>query len=339
MRSALTWLFPYFLIFAFLNMPSRMRETLSLRLQEWKLKEGVLSHSTKKEREKNIPETKEKESPGCALKHTTPWIGAHIVSHKEFPWSHMAWIDIGQKNSQDLPFPISVGCPVVFGPYLVGVVEKVGQETSCIRLLSDPLLRPAVRVQRMERDQQKEKAAYLLLHELEINPALVMKETHRLALSKVLTSLASSFAQGQKLFLAKGELQGSITIKRPTLLRGMGFNYDVADEEGPARDIRTGETRVDSHKIALIQPGDTLVTSGLDGVFPKGLLAATVKKVFPLEEGGFAFEITAEVACPCFLDLSTVALLPSNPQEIHEPSSDLTSLLRQIDAEIGALER
>jgi len=249
----------------------------------------------------------------------------------------MAWIDIGQKTA-GMPFPIAVGCPVVYGQYIVGLVEKVGQEASCIRLLSDPLLRPAVRVQRMERDQQKEKAVYLLLHELEGNSTLVSKETHRIALSKLLTSLASSFAKGQKQYLAKGELQGSLSIKKPTLLRGIGFNYDIEDEEGPARDIRTGQTRIDSPKIALIQPGDTLVTSGLDGLFPKGLLAAYVTHVLPLEEGSFAFEITAEVACPFFLDLSTVALLPPIPKEPLEDSSDLHSLMQQIEAEIGALD-
>jgi len=332
MRSAFAWLLPYFLLFALLNIPSGLQETISLRLEEWRLKKGFFLHNASKERAKSEPASPKIEPP-----HTSPWVEAHIVSHKQFPWSHMAWIDIGTKT-KNLPFPISVGCPVVYGQYLVGIVERVGKETSCVRLLSDPLLRPAVRVERMERDRQKEHAAFLLLHELEVNPTLVPKETHRTALCRLLTSLASTYSKGPKLYLAKGELQGSMNIKRPTLLRGLGFNYDIADVEGPARDIRTGQTQRDDPKLALILPGDMLVTSGYDGLFPKGLFAAYVKEVLPLEEGGFAYEIRAEVACPAFLDLSQVALLPPIPNEPQEDSPDLHALMQQIEAEIGALD-
>lgn len=337
MSSIFVWFFPYLLILALLNAPAALQEKLSLSLQEWNLRGGLFFRACKEERVQHRAVLQPTTTAVVPIPISSPWVEAHILSHKQFPWSHIAWIDRGTQT-KDLPFPISVGCPVVYGQYLVGIVEKVGSEASSIRLLSDPLLRPAVRVQRMERNRHKERAAYLLLHELEENPALVPKETHRMAFVKLLTSLATSFANGQKLYLAKGELQGSLDIQKPTILRGTGFNYDIDDEEGPSRDIRTGQTDVNSPKMALIQPGDALVTSGLDGFFPKGLLTAYVKHVFPLEEGGFSYEISAEIACPSFLDLSTVALLPPLPKEPQEESPDLPALLKQIEAEIGSLE-
>jgi cell shape-determining protein MreC len=337
MRAAVAWLFPYFILFSILNMPQEVQEKIALRMQEWKLRGGLFLHAASKEREQNKEVPKEIKSPHASLNISYPWIEARIVSHKQFPWSHMAWIDIGSKT-EETPFPIVSGCPVVCGKYIVGLIEKVGQETSCMRLLSDPLLRPAVRVQRMEHEGEKEKAANLLLLELERNPSLMGKESHRIALTKMLTSLSTSFAKGSSLLLAKGELQGSIDIKKPLLLRGIGFTYDIGDEEGPSRDIRTGQTERDTRKIALIQPNDILITSGLDGLYPKGLIAAYVKKVLPLEEGAFSYEITAEIACPSFLDLSIVAILPPVPSEVQEESADIHALLQQIEAEIGTLE-
>ena len=331
------WFLPYLLIFTLLNIPEALQEKLSLSCQEWSLRGGLFFRASHEDRKQGALAIERAQPLVVPAPASSPWIEARLFSHKQFPWSHIAWIDRGSK-AKDLPFPIAVGCPVVYGQYLVGIVEKVGSEASQIRLLSDPLLRPAVRVQRMARNIRKENAAYLLLHELEAHPELIPKETHRAAFIKLLTSLTTSFAKGQKLSLAKGELQGSFDIQKPTILRGIGFNYDVEDEEGPARDIRTGQDHRDSSKMALIQPGDVLVTSGLDGFFPKGLLAAYVKQVNPLEEGGISYEISAEVACPCFLDLSTVALLPPLPKEAQEEPSDLTALMKQIEAEIGSLE-
>lgn len=86
--------------------------------------------------------------------------------------------------------------------------------------------------------------------------------------------------------LAKGELHGRsrpLWRSHEHLLRGVGFNYDFADEEGPARDLRS----------PILKNGDLLVTTGLDGVFPPGLQVAHVTKIFPLKEGDYYYELEA----------------------------------------------
>ena len=84
-------------------------------------------------------------------------------------------------------------------------------------------------------------------------------------------------------------------------LKGIGFNCDVKDVEVPARDLRDG---------AVLQVGDLLVTSGLDGVFPPGLQVARVSTVSPLKEGAYAYELEAEPTAGNIHDLTGVSVLP-----------------------------
>jgi hypothetical protein len=116
-------------------------------------------------------------------------------------------------------------------------------------------------------------------------------------------------------YLAKGELQGCshpLWRARGQKLKGIGFNYDFADEEGPARDLRTGEAvSATSHKNkqALIQEGDLLVTTGWDGLFPEGLEVAVVSKVHCLKEGASSYSLEAD-ALAKLDELGFVFILP-----------------------------
>ena len=93
----------------------------------------------------------------------------------------------------------------------------------------------------------------------------------------------------------------------------MGFNYDFPDQDGPARDLRTGEI-IGSKKaqvgIPLLKEGDLLITSGLDGIFPVGLEVAVVTKVECLREGACAYEIEAKAIAENFNELDSVFVLP-----------------------------
>lgn len=105
------------------------------------------------------------------------------------------------------------------------------------------------------------------------------------------------------LYLAKGETEG---MRYPTwrsrgvVLKGVGFNYDFEDAEGAGKELRSG----------VIQVGDTVVTSGMDGVFPAGLKVGMVAKVYPLKEGGTSYE--AEIVSPIrdFENFSFLTILP-----------------------------
>lgn len=116
--------------------------------------------------------------------------------------------------------------------------------------------------------------------------------------------------------LAKGELNGkseAILRKNSTLLKGSGFNYDYPDSFGPARDLRTGEPLEKNSSfptIPLIKVDDLLVTTGMDGVFPANLSVGIVKKIFPLKEGDYFYELEAESLLKDFASLNVVFVLP-----------------------------
>lgn len=124
---------------------------------------------------------------------------------------------------------------------------------------------------------------------------------------------------GEEEYLAKGELHGSSAPfwrSRGISLKGIGFNFDYPDEEGPSRDLKNGRpTGNSAGAIPLLKEGDLLVTSGLDGVFPQGLLVATVSSIAPLKEGSYAYEIEARPLASNLNDLQAVFILPSLSSE------------------------
>ncbi len=112
-------------------------------------------------------------------------------------------------------------------------------------------------------------------------------------------------ADTPSLYLAKGELHGTsepLWRSRGIYLQGVGFNYDFPDEEGPARHRQSQES--------LIQPGDLLETTGMDGVFPKGLQVACVTSVEPLSEGACSYTLKAKSLVENLDNLSSVTVLP-----------------------------
>ncbi|KAF3362196.1 putative Rod shape-determining protein mreC [Chlamydiales bacterium STE3] len=116
------------------------------------------------------------------------------------------------------------------------------------------------------------------------------------------------------LLLAKGELSGQslpLWRSKKQVLVGTGFNYDFPDEEGPARDLRTGEpTGTKGPSIPVIQVNDHLVTTGMDGVFPPGLKVGIVTHITPLKEGDYYYELEAKPIVKNLQDLSLVFVLP-----------------------------
>ena len=122
-------------------------------------------------------------------------------------------------------------------------------------------------------------------------------------------------AKRGSMLLAKGELCGSahpIARTRSTRLSGVGFHYDFADQEGPARDLRTGKIvgHPDAPSIPLLAIGDRLVTTGMDGLFPKGLDVATVVAISPLQEGDYFYDLEAESLIPSLDELTFIFVLP-----------------------------
>lgn len=117
-------------------------------------------------------------------------------------------------------------------------------------------------------------------------------------------------------YLAKGELYGSSSALwrgRSEILKGIGFNYDFEDEEGPARELRSGRLLGQLNQketVSLIDVGDLLVTTGMDGVFPKDIPVAIVTKIETLKEGCVSAEIEAHLRAGKLDNLLDVIILP-----------------------------
>ncbi len=241
---------------------------------------------------------------------------AEVIYHPRSSWHHSLWINQGNQNT-NLPFPITKNCPVVVGDVVIGVIDYVGANTSQVRLISDTNLHPSVRVVRDYPNTSDLAASILRIQEaLHKNNTLLPKPELTVTLNKLLDCLYSSLPSSHSERLAKGELQGALSSQSPTLLKGVGFNYEFDDEEGERRDLRTGQFTGEEQKKSLLLPGDTLETSGLDGVFPRGLKVARVVQVFPLEEGAVSYSITAESLATTFPDLEYVSILPAQSEAV-----------------------
>jgi rod shape-determining protein MreC len=114
---------------------------------------------------------------------------------------------------------------------------------------------------------------------------------------------------GKAVYLAKGEVQGMrypLWRSRGTVLRGLGFNYDFEDVEGPSRSLRAKKD-----ETPLIQSGDTVITTGMDGLFPAGLRVGVVSKVYSLKEGSCSYEADIQSFVEEFENLVFLTVLPA----------------------------
>ncbi len=248
----------------------------------------------------------------------TEYFVGKVIYRSPYSWNSFLWIDIGREDNLD-DIIIEKNSPVLANGSLVGLIEYVGKYTSLVRLITDENMCTSVRIRRSDGKNWKHPLEKIQ-KALELGEISFDKEEEKKAflyLVKQLEKKESPHRTGT-MYLAKGELRGLGTsffrTPRP-LLKGVGFNYDFADSYGPARDLRTGAiiegTLEDQKKsaIPLLQTGDTLVTSGLDGIFPEGIKVAKVLSVDPLKEGQIAYEFIGEPACKNIFDVEYVSIL------------------------------
>ncbi len=244
---------------------------------------------------------------------------AKVVFREPSSWSSAFWINLGEKHNENLGKKIiAKNSPVLFGTSIVGVVEYVGSVQSRVRLITDSSLNPSVRVVRGNQ-QNRYLMEHLqpLLFALEAREDLFSSEQEEAAVTEALRRFKSVLAQQDgNVYLAKGELKGTshpLWRSRGQVLKGIGFNYDFADEEGPARNLRSGKPYDSSYPqepTPLLRTGDLLVTTGLDGVFPSGLCVAIVSFVQTLKEGASSYEIEAVPTAGSLDELTHVFVLP-----------------------------
>ncbi len=244
---------------------------------------------------------------------------AKVIFREPASWSSTFWIDIGENDNDKIGMKVvGKNSPVLLGTSIVGVVEYVGSGRSRVRLITDSRLAPSVRAVRgSEQNRYLLEHLELLIFALERRDDLFSSAQESKSAAHVLYRLKQSLQEKSgDLYLAKGELRGTsnpLWRSRSQVLKGIGFNYDFPDAEGPARDLRSGKPYGTSSKenpVQLLCPGDLLVTTGLDGIFPPGFRVAIVSSVQTLREGASSYEIEAVSTAGNLDELSHVFVLP-----------------------------
>ncbi len=254
-----------------------------------------------------------------ALERQLQALPAQVIFREPISWSSSVWINVGERDNQALGRTIvAKNSPVLMGTSIVGVVEYVGNSRARVRLITDAHLSPSVRAVR-GREQNRFVTEHLdaLQFALQMRGDLFNSQQAAVHLFAQLAEMRKKLGeQDGEQYLAKGEICGTsfpLWRSRSQVLKGAGFNYDIADREGPARDLRTGEVFQRTWKgqaAPLLRAGDLLVTTGLDGVFPAGFRVAVVSHVSMLKEGSSSYEIEAVPTAGDLNTLSRVTVLP-----------------------------
>lgn len=246
-------------------------------------------------------------------------IPARVIYRDPGSFSSSLWISVGEETNQQLNRVIvQKNSPVILGRSIVGAIDYVGKKQSRVRLITDVALKPSVRAVRgYPQNMALLESINPILRHLTARTDLPISSAERASLTALLESLKTQISEDvEGWYLAKGIIQGVGTPMWRSLnhrLRGIGFNYDFADAEGPARDLDSGkpvDTDLDLPALPLIQENDLLVTTGMDGVFPPGLRVAEVIEIFPLREGAYTYEIEASPSVGNLDTLQTVFVIP-----------------------------
>jgi cell shape-determining protein MreC len=243
-------------------------------------------------------------------------IPSQVIYRDPSSWGSTLWINVGEVDNTLLgQGVISKNSPVISGLALVGVIDYVGKRQSRVRLITDPSVSPSVRAVRgAAQNREIVLLVESLLERLSVRKNLLSFEDQE-SLVKALSSLKMGLSEErEEHYLVKGELHGSAAPfwrSRGLMLQGTGFNYDYADAQGPARDLRSGRPiHHPGPPITLLKEGDLLVTSGLDGLFPPGLSVGVVASMSPLKPGAYAYELQAYPSANDLNDLDVLFVLP-----------------------------
>ncbi|MBA3815735.1 MAG: rod shape-determining protein MreC [Parachlamydiaceae bacterium] len=254
-------------------------------------------------------------------------VPARVIFRSESSWNSSLWINVGESTNETLgQVVVAKNSPVIVDMALVGVVDFVGKHQSRVRLITDSGLTPAVRALRgSPQTLLIQDKIHAMLQEMESLRDILPPSSENEELIALLTKTKERLTPGDHTwYLAKGELHGTskpLWRSQSLLLRGVGFNHDFADSESPARDLRSGKpvevaSKIPSMPILKVQ--DLLVTTGMDGVFPSGLLVAEVKTLHFLKEGDYTYELDATPILGNLNNLSLVFVIPPTGFDTQE---------------------
>lgn len=255
------------------------------------------------------------------LRQQLEGLPARVIYRSTAAWNSSLWIDVGNAdNTSSDRVIVSKNSPVLSNGAVVGVIDYVGEKQSRVRLITDSGLTISVRAARGGwKDQWLAEMLTTLQRQLSSRHELFAHDFDKDKLLDELALLSGKLqSTSETTLMAKGELSGSsnpLWRSPGQRLKGTGFNYDFADEEGPARDLRSGapEGSLSEDKaIPVLKVKDLLMTTGYDGVFPPGLPVGEIAAIHPLDEGDYYYTLEALPAAGNIDDLAYVLVLPSN---------------------------
>lgn len=281
-------------VFSKISLPTRFfwddslsKDTLNMVLQEHLtlLEEHLLSTQVKEH------------SPPLFTKVLSPYFQNLVVSHVVYRdpsyWGSSCWVDVGKNQG------IRKNSPVVVGKVLIGLVDYVGEKQSRVRLITDVGMKPSVIAVRggIQNWIVKDQIQTLIDRLIILSQTSTLSDEHNKVLhhlqylNDMLQCNEKNEFQLRGVLCGKG---GALWKTQSSVLQGDHFCFVKGK--------------------GLIQ-GDLLVTTGLDGVFPPGLLVAEITKVFPPNEGACCFKIEATSLAKDNLSGSTFLILP--PMEFN----------------------
>lgn len=247
-------------------------------------------------------------------------IPAQVVFRSPSTWNSTLWINVGSETNTSLGTQtIAKNSPVLIGKAVIGVIDFVGRYQSRVRLITDSRLTPSVRAARGDAKTllKKEKMRDIIKILYAEGNAFDDPQQQDALIEMIESTTQKLFSDSAPTtFLAKGEIHGSskpLWRTQRNELHGIGFNYDFGDASGPPRDLRTGKVIKSTAALPdtpIIQSGDVLLTTGLDGIFPPGLPVAEVTYVHPLKEGDYYYEIDAQPIAGNMDDMTLVFVIP-----------------------------
>lgn len=231
-------------------------------------------------------------------------VPAQVIFREPSSWNSVLWIDVGEEANR-LHNRIVIGkhSPVIVGGALVGIVENIREHCSSVRLITESRLAISVQALRGgEQDRYALESIEGLASVLEERENLFKDPNSRGVFLNALQELRKRFQTlSVENIVARGEIFGAsqpLWRKRGNMLKGVGFfNPSVLD-------MATTSSQ------APLKPGDLLVTTGIDGVFPQGFRVGTVVAIAPMREGDSAYEIEAKAMIENWENLSEVSVLP-----------------------------
>lgn len=209
-------------------------------------------------------------------------------------WGSSCWVNVGKEHG------VKKNSPVVVRKFLIGLIDYVGEKQSRVRLITDVGMKPSVVAVRGGIH------AWVALEQLfslisRIENLSDQKLEEKYASIKLLKQAASHIhVDEENTFQLRGVLYGrggALWQPHASSLHGDLFGFI---------------------KGKNLMPGDILITTGLDGIFPPGLLVAEITKILPETEGACCLRIEADsLAKNCSLESAFLILPPMefNPND------------------------